>query len=227
MDQAGSLATRLRWARREQAMTLQQLSERTHRAVSYLCQLETGAKLNPTKQTVEVLAEVLGVRPAFLFGEVPSPVFDPQVPAQSGSAARALCEQFRQYFDALPQAQRLEIGYGMPAQRFALVVRFLLKQVPQNFTPIELAWQLGMSLAEFRSIVDEGKEVSLPYMEQMTRIVAVPLTFFTHGTLDPIQFESAAERRAEVLSYLEAIKLAQQCKVSPERLAALIRAAAQ
>lgn len=216
-------ARRLRWARQEQEITLQQLSSRSGRAVSYLCQLEKGVKDNPTRQTVEALADALGVRPAFLFGEVPSPRDGEQ--AVSNLAA-TLGQRFRTYFAGLSETTRQELTYGTPERRFAVVLTFLVDYFPQNFTVVELAWQLGMSLGQFHDIRERGAEVSHIYMQQLTRISGVPLSFFTHGSLNGEPLTVSATP-AEILRYMEAIRLAHERQVSPEKLAALIRAASE
>lgn len=224
MDDVGSLAQRLRWARQQQGVTLQHLSERCGRAVSYLSQLEHGVKVNPTKQTVESMAEALGVRPAFLFGEVPNPPFDDRSATLVSGQAFTLGQRFRTYWLSLPEVSRWDMALAPSDWRFSLVVRFLLDQFPQNFTPLELAWRLGMSLGQFRDILEQGEEVSHTYMLQMSRLSGVPMTFFTHGALDPEP--QPAFTPEEALRYVEAIRLALARKVSPERLEALIRAVA-
>lgn len=223
MDQTGLLGQRLRWARQQQGVTLQQLSERTDRAVSYLCQLEKGVKTNPTKQTVEVLASALGVRPAFLFGEVPGPVPDESSAVVWNREASRIGERFRRHVAALSQARQDEIAYRLiPAQRFSLVVRYLLEQFPENFTPIELAFQLGMSLGQFRQITEHDAEASFTFIEQLAKLAGLPLTFFTHGSLEQTP-EPTVQLRGDALRYLEAIRLALASNLSPERLEAVIR----
>jgi transcriptional regulator with XRE-family HTH domain len=218
----GSLADRLRWARLEQGITLHQLSERCGRAVSYLSQLEHGIRTNPTKQTVESLAEALGVRPAFLFGEVPSPPFNDQTELVLSVQAFTLSQRFQAHWDSLPHQSRMEYSLAAPARRFAQVVRFLLEEVPHSFTRVELAWQLGMSLGLFNEILGQERDVSHPFMQQLSRVAGVPMPFLTHGTFDLVP--PAAPGHGLALQYVEAIRLAQACNVSPERLEALIRA---
>jgi transcriptional regulator with XRE-family HTH domain len=221
----GLLAQRLRWARREQSITLHQLSERCGRAVSYLSQLETGTKINPTKQTVEVLAESLNVRPAFLFGEASSSTTGGWAAAESAVAPGAVGWRFRRHFESLPPGQRNHLAtYAVPAERFATVVSFLLAEFPENFTAIELAYRLGMSVGHFRDIMDGQTEVSHIFMEQLSRLAGVPITFFTHGTLDRPD-PPDENLSAEAVRYVAAIRLALERNLSPERLAELILAA--
>lgn len=223
VKESEQLGQRLRWARTEQGITLQQLSDRCHRAVSYLCQLEKGNKDNPTKQTVEALAGALGVRPAFLFGEVPSPAHGSWPQAEVAHRAAGLSRAFRRYWEGLPAYIRTGLECAAIEERFTFVCRFLFEQDPHNFTPIELAWQLGMSVRQFEAIMHGRSEVSHTYMEQLIKLTGVPMTFLTYGTLEPVEV-NADDLRGDALRYVEAIKLALERKVSPEKLEQLIRA---
>ncbi len=222
MDNSGSLAQRLRWARLEQGVTLQQLSDRTGRAVSYLSQLEHGIKQNPTKQTVEALAEALGVRPAFLMGEVPRPPFDDRSDVMLAAQAFTLGERFRRRWAAIPPAEQLQLALGDPPVRFGAVVRFLGEQ---GMATVEVAWQLGISPPELSAVLEGGRDVSCLFLEQLSRVAGVPLRFFTHGELEATQASPGLEAAAG-LRYVRAIQLALERKVSPEQLEALIRSLA-
>ncbi|HWI63896.1 MAG TPA: helix-turn-helix transcriptional regulator [Symbiobacteriaceae bacterium] len=220
MVDSGLLAQRLRWARKEQSVTLQQLSERSGRAVSYLSQLEHGVKDNPTRQTVELLAHALGVRPAFLFGEVSGPAHGDR--SQAGSAPAAILQAFRRYVADLSVQRRRELEAAEPAARFAEIVSFLVWHHPESFTHIELAFQLGISYAYYREIIDNGAEVSHYIAEQLARVSGVPVCYLTHGT-----FAEPAEPAlaADALRYVEAIRLALEHRFTPEDLERLILAA--
>jgi len=220
----GTLALCLRWARSEQGLTLQQLSERSSRAVSYLWQLENGVKGNPTRQTVLALAAALGVRPAFLFGEVPRPPYDAPARQRVASRAPGLARAFSAHWEALDPARRQDLALAAPEGRFRFLAHFLLERFPAEFTPAELAWQLGMSLAQWHGIAAGQVELSLLYLEQMALVTGVPLHFLTHGqlTTDP----PPAPHPGDGYRYVQAVRLAMERRVSPARLEALIRMAA-
>lgn len=212
MVDPGLLAQRLRWTRLEQGVTLQQLSERCGRAVSYLSQLEHGVKSNPTKQTVESLAKALGVRPAFLFGEA-----DVQVGCPAPSAS-AVGQAFRRHFDSLPASERQRLTYAEPVSRFAAVVDFLVERFPEHFTDIELAYQLHISLETFvdlRSL--RGEVSSMILLEELARVSGVPLSFFTQGVMEAPPVDTAA-----LGAYASALTLALRRGLTPEQLEALI-----
>lgn len=217
-----SLAGRLRWVRVQLEITLQQLSERTGLSASYLSQLEHGVRTNPTKHTVDLLAGALGVRSAFLFGEVSPPEHHARAEAQFAREESTLGQRFRAHWHALSDLRRLEYRFAAPERRFCLVVSFLLESMPQQFTPVELAWQLGMSLAQFRDITKAGQEASHTFLTQLSRIAGVPMSFLTHGAFDPEPGPPVPQ--GEEIRYIQAIRLALEHNVSPERLVALIRA---
>lgn len=217
MDQGNHLAQKLRWLRREQSITLQHLSERCGRAVSYLCQLEGGARVNPTRQTLEVLAQALGVRPAFLFSEAPA----------AGAAAEVdpavISRQYSRHLAAMPRAERDRLTRATPARRFASVVRFLIDQFPESFTPIELAYAIGVSPRALQDWLTDQVDLSHHAMEQLSRLSGVPVAFFAFGTL--AQAAEPLVDMADLLRYLEPLKLAMANNFTPEKLSALIRAA--
>ncbi|HYF94956.1 MAG TPA: helix-turn-helix transcriptional regulator [Symbiobacteriaceae bacterium] len=216
MVDSGLLAQRIRWARKEQGITLQQLSERSGRAVSYLSQLEHGVKDNPTRQTVESLAQSLGVRAAFLFGAVSAPGREP---ASSGPSTATVSREFRRHWSALPARRRDELAAADPAGRFAELVTFLVRRFPESFTSIELAFQLNISYAYFREIIDIGAEVSHYIAQQLARVSGVPLRFITHGYFDEAEAPVPAP---DALLYVEAIRLALEHRLTPDDLKRLI-----
>lgn len=215
----GLLAQRIRWARKEQGITLQQLSERSGRAVSYLSQLEHGVKDNPTRQTVESLAQSLGVRPAFLFGEVSAPDRGPGLPSPSTAAVG---REFRRHVSDLPAARRSELAAAEPSARFTELVSFLVSRYPETFTHIELAFQLNISYAYYREILELGAEVSHYIAEQLARVSGVAIRYITHGSFEE---PAAPMPAAEALHYVEAIRLALEHRLSPDDLKQLILAA--
>lgn len=221
----GTLAVCLRWARSEQGLTLQQLSERSSRAISYLWQLENGVKGNPTRQTVLALATALGVRPAFLFGEVPRPPYDTGARQRLHSRAQRLSLAFSAHWESLGLVQRQDLALAPPESRFRLLARFLLEHFSTEFTSAEIAWQLGMSFAQWQGILAGDVELSLLYLQQMAVLTGLPLHFLTHGQLSTAP--PPAPQRDDGYRYVQAVRLAMARRVSPARLEELIRMAAR
>ncbi|HYG57116.1 MAG TPA: hypothetical protein VD902_03510, partial [Symbiobacteriaceae bacterium] len=105
-----------------------------------------------------------------------------------------------------------------PVARFAYVVRFLLSTYPENFTPVELAYQLHISLGMLQDLLHERAEVaSMLLLEELARISGVPLSFLTQGSMEAVPADPAA-----LSTYASALMLALQRGISPERLEALI-----
>ena len=71
-----SMGDRLAWARNQQGLILQQVSERSGLAIGYISQLEKGAKVNPTIDALNRLAKSLGVSVAFILGDGLEPPYD-------------------------------------------------------------------------------------------------------------------------------------------------------
>jgi transcriptional regulator with XRE-family HTH domain len=210
MNDTGLLALRMSWLRKQRGITLQQLSERSALAVSYLCQLEKGHRTNPTSQTVCAVAGALGVRPAFLFGE----------PAPGASMADELGRQFQRYVAQLPPARQQHLALADTTERFAAVAKYLLDQHPDLFTPAELACHLHMSLPQLDDLLANRVEVSHIYMEQLAQLSGVPLHYIATGSFDAPAPISTEEMTRQALEHL-----ARMYHVSPERLEQLIEAA--
>lgn len=221
---ASALAARLRWARTEQAITLHQLSERCGRAVSYLSQLEHGVRGNPTKETIDSLAQALGVRPAFLFGEVPRPPFDDRSDLVVKGQAWSVGARFRSFWDGLSESQRDRYRWDEPGRRFGLVVEYLLTEMKAHFNRVELAWQLGMSLRQFDDILAGTVDISMIYLEQLGRITGVPIRFLTVGAMEGEAPGSTADQdeALRMTAYVRPFLMAKRKGISPEQLEAII-----
>jgi transcriptional regulator with XRE-family HTH domain len=226
-ERLNSLAARLRWARTEQAVTLHQLSDRSGRAVSYLSQLEHGVRENPTKETIDSLARALGVRPAFLFGEVPRPPFDEREELAVRSQAFSVRPRFLEYWNRLPEPERTHYQWAEPAARFCLIVRFLLYEMAGHFNRLELAWQLGMSLAQFDDVMEGRGELSTTFMEQLSFITGVPVHFLTMGTIDEEGRRPGLDREEafRLTAYMRVFLNARTKGITPQQLEAMIAAA--
>lgn len=218
------LAARLRWARTQQAITLHQLAERSGRAVSYLSQLEHGVRDNPTRETIEALARALGVRPAFLLGEVPEPPLDGPSDLVVRVQAWSLGPRFRAYWHRLADEERRRYSLSGPGERFSLIVTFLLQELPSHFNRVELAWQLGMSLPQFDEVMDGRAEVSATFMAQLAHISGVPLSFLHMGLLDEerVMAPTTVGEAYRLTAYSRPIIIAYQKGISPEKLEEMI-----
>src|SRR2546428_6540813 len=64
------MGERLAWARNQQGLILQQVSDKSGLAIGYISQLEKGAKQNPTIDALARLAKALNVSLAYVLGEV-------------------------------------------------------------------------------------------------------------------------------------------------------------
>lgn len=217
------LGERLAWARNQQGMILQQVSERSGLAIGYISQLEKGAKKNPTVSALERLAKALNVSVAFLLGEVQGP------PSGSGEGAMlvggtawATGQRFARHLDSLPRAEQDRIAQQTVEQRFGMVVDFLCTHFDKIYTRAVVAYQLGISVRALNDILERNVEVGYTVLNQMATITSIPIGFFATGDLKA-PAAMAALSPTQMLRYLAAISLATELDVDPDTLCGVIR----
>ena len=217
MEDLQILAGRLRRARQEHGLTLQQLSARTSLSVSYLSQLEHGSRLNPSRQALVVLAEALALPPAALVDPAAEPTGNTPAPAP-----QSIREQFLVYWNSMPGPVQERLALAATEERFTLVADFLLAHLPERFPdPAALARHLGMSWEQLQAIRLRGAEVSAIFLGRMAEASGLPLSFLAFGSFT--SSPGPTPPAGEVARYLQVIRLAVERQVSPERLEELIR----
>lgn len=214
------MGERLAWARNQQGLILQQVSERSGLAIGYISQLEKGAKVNPTIDALNRLARALGVSVAFILGEVQAPPYDDRGAMLIGGQAWTIGQRFARYHESLSSDEQEQICLEAVEQRFARVVDFLCEQFATVFTRAVVAYQLGLSVRALNDILERDCEVGPMTLMQMVSITGIPLSFFAKGRM-----EAAVPHitPAQMIPYAEAIGMAAESKVTPEQLLALIR----
>lgn len=211
-----TMGERLAWARNQQGLILSQVSERSGLAIGYISQLEKGAKQNPTMRAVDKLAGALGVTKAFIMGEVPTPNFDGSMP--STGHAHEIRRSFVGYLESLPSGERQRITTESVENRFARVVEFLCGELPERFTRVVVAFQLGVSVRGLNDILERNCLVTPMLLKQMSNITGIPESFFATG-----RFDTAGPSSPDDLNrYLEALLRARQKGLTPGQLLALI-----
>lgn len=216
MEASQVVAGRLRRARQEHGLTLQQLSARTNLSVSYLSQLEHGTRLNPSRQALLVLAEALGLPPAALVDAA-----EPQEAAPA-PAPLPISDQFLAYWHAMSAQARERLALAPTEERFTLVADFLLARQPDRFpNATALARHLGMSPEQLEAIRSRGSEVSATFLGRMAEVTGLPLSFLAFGSFTGSP--GPTPPAGEAARYLAVIRLALERQVSPERLEELIR----
>jgi len=216
------MGERLAWARNQQELILQQVSERSGLAIGYISQLEKGAKVNPTIDALNRLAKALGVSLAFILGEVQSLQYDDGSPAMIGSQAWAIGHRFARYTDSLTRAEKERLQLDTVEQRFARVVDFLCEQFPNHFTRTVVAFQLGLSVRGLNDILERECEVGQFLLNQMVSITGIPLHFFATGQLEAPS-NMAKVTPAEVMKYMVPISMAAELELTPDQLTSMIK----
>lgn len=217
-----SMGDRLAWARNQQGLILQQVSERSGLAIGYISQLEKGAKVNPTIDALNRLAKSLGVSVAFILGEVQAPPYDDVGSMLIGGQAWTVGQRFARYIDGLGRVEKEKLMLDTVEQRFTQVVDFLCDNFPAIFTRTVVAFQLGLSVRGLNDILDRNCEVGPMVLNQMVSITGIPMHFFATGQLEaPADVGKISP--AQVIQYMVPISMAAEMNLTPDQLATMIR----
>lgn len=217
----GSMGERLAWARNQQGMILQQVSDKSGLAIGYISQLEKGAKANPTIDALNRLAKALGVSVAFILGEVQAPPYDDRSAMLIGGQAWTVGQRFARHYDTLPKLERERLQFESVEYRFVHVVDFLCAQFPDIFTRTVVAFQLGLSVRALNDILERNCEVGPMVLDQFVSVTGIPRTFFAKGQMES---RTPDVSPAQMIQYAEAIGIAAEAKITPEQLVSIIRA---
>jgi transcriptional regulator with XRE-family HTH domain len=217
------MGERLAWARNQQSLILQQVSERSGLAIGYISQLEKGAKVNPTIDALNRLAKALGVSVAFILGEMQAPPYNDTGSMLISGQAWTVGQRFARYIDSLSRQEKDKLMLGTTVeQRFSRVVDFLCEYFPANFTRTVVAFQLGLSVRSLNDILERDCEVGHMVLSQIVSITGIPMHFFATG-----QMEAPAEigkvSPAQVIQYMGAISVAAEMNLTPDQLTNMIR----
>lgn len=216
------LGERLAWARNQQGMILQQVSERSGLAIGYISQLEKGAKKNPTISALERLAKALNVSVAFLLGEVSGPAVNNDAPLLAGRDALAIGQRFAHYLAGRSKADREWLTRTTIEQRFGMVVDFLCRELPEIYTRAVVAYQLGMSVRSLNDVLERQLEVGFAYLSRLSMVAGIPTEFFSYGDLNK-STSIAHISNSQILHYISVVALAAELNVDPEELCGMIR----
>lgn len=219
----GTMGERLAWARNQQELILQQVSDRSGLAIGYISQLEKGAKVNPTIDALARLAKALNVSLAFVLGEVEWMAEDGSG-SGGGSLAWQIGTAFAKHYSLLSARDRERIMLMTLEERFVLVIDYLCdsEEFREKFTRPLIAWELGLSVRGLNDVLERNCDVSALALSQLIRITGIPQHFFASGKLDaPESMQGVSP--SDVVRYLGVIALAKQNGLSPEELSQLIR----
>ncbi|HYF93648.1 MAG TPA: helix-turn-helix transcriptional regulator [Symbiobacteriaceae bacterium] len=217
-----SMGERLAWARNQQGLILQQVSERSGLAIGYISQLEKGAKVNPTIDALARLGKALGVSVAFILGEVQAPPYDDVSSMLINGQAWTVGQRFARYLEGLSKAEKDRLLLETVEQRFTRVVDFLCEQFPTIFTRTVVAFQLGLSVRGLNDILERNCEVGPMVLNQMVSITGIPTHFFATGLLEASSDMSKVSP-AQVIQYMLPISIAAEMNMSPDQLVSMLR----
>jgi transcriptional regulator with XRE-family HTH domain len=220
----GTMGERLAWARNQQGLILQQVSERSGLAIGYISQLEKGAKVNPTIDALARLSKALNVSVAFVLGEVTAPLSEDGTVGMGGNHAWKIGHAFLRRMSLFTPREKERLMLSSLEERFATVVDFLCEAFPDLFTRPVIAFQLGLSVRGLNDILERNCDVSPMTLSQMVQITGIPQHFFATGKLDaPPEMKSISP--ADVIRFLGVVAQAVQSGIAPEEVSLLIREA--
>lgn len=211
---------RLAWARRDAGITLQELSSRTGRAVSFLSQLEHGQRATVTEETIRVLAQSLEVTPEFLSEEIEDVAPNGNTPSQRTQDLPMFGKAFSQHHSSLDSRTREQLVYGTVEQRVEHVVLFLCRTFPAVFTIRTIAYELGLTTRSLLAMMGSA-EVSHWALQRLVSLTGIPMCFFAIGQLQEPPAH-ADDLEATTKRYMDAIRMAHEKSMPPEELMALI-----
>jgi transcriptional regulator with XRE-family HTH domain len=220
----GTMGERLAWARNQQGLILQQVSDKSGLAIGYISQLEKGAKVNPTIDALARLSKALNVSLAYVLGEVEPMAEDGGSVGMGGNHAWQIGHAFLRRMSLLSARERERLMLMSLEERFVMVVDFLCEEFPAVFTRPVIAFQLGLSVRGLNDVLDRNCDVSPLTLSQMVQITGIPQHFFATGKLDaPESMRSISP--ADVIRFLGVISVAVQNGMTPEDVTQLIREA--
>lgn len=218
-DRLKTMGERLAWARNQQGLILQQVSDRSGLAVGYISQLEKGSKQNPTIEALQRLAQALNVPISYIFGEMTTPAYGN---GTATSHAWDISRRFAQHVRSMPAAKREKLEDMRVEGRFSFVVDFLCQEFPILFTHTSLAFQLGISVRALNDVMYRNCSTSLLMIQQLGNISGIPLQWFATG--DPESLQGAGEMTpAETIPYVQAVAVAARNNITPRELLRLIQ----
>lgn len=155
---------RLKRIRKSRGFSMRELAEKSGVAFSYISELESGAKLNPTVDALCRLATALGVPLTMSFEAVPG---------TDAAETRRIAAAFLQETDlALLESEPFRV-------RFSRLVEFLALRDPKRMRPPVIALLFGTSEQGLQALLQGG-----PPDETVFRTLAVlsglPQSFWRH-----------------------------------------------
>lgn len=217
----GTMGERLAWARNQQSLILQQVSDKSGLAIGYISQLEKGAKVNPTIDALARLSKALNVSLAYVLGEV-EPMDQESSVGMGGNHAWQIGHAFLKHVSQLTARERERLMLMSLEERFVMVVDFLCEEFATIFTRPVIAFQLGLSVRGLNDVLDRNCDVSPLTLSQMVQMTGIPQHFFATGKLDAPESMRAISP-ADVIRYMSVIAQAVQNGISPEGVTQLIR----
>lgn len=175
MEDDKVVGERLKWAREQQNLTMENVQERGGPAKGYQSEVETGKKSEVSSQKLGSWCRALGVTPAFARDLVPR--LDPKAPSGRCRGLAGWVEpDLRQ---RLPEFQAMT-----PPERVRQVLRMIVKS--SDLPTVVLAHVMALEVPALLNLLyDQSITPTEIQMRQVAILTAIPTRFFRYGELDP------------------------------------------
>lgn len=200
----GNRVARLRTAHGE---SLREAALRTGVSHTTITRIEKGEVTGSFHSTLEKIASGYGVSVEYLL------------------TGRDPHQEFTNLIRSMPEERRYQFYFLSPRHRTLLVLDFLRNEYPAEFGTDKVARQAGLSVQDLENALagweqdDSGEEVYLQVATVLSRLTGISRHWFYWGGMD----EETGEIQAEQLAaYVELIKKAARCRISPQVLEAAI-----
>lgn len=179
MDDDKVVGERLKWAREQQGMTMQDVEDRGGPAKGYQSEVEKGKKTEVSTFKLGAWCRVLKITPAFARGQIPQ-----LEPAEPWGPWR--CRGLAGWVEPEIRHNHPELldGNVLPYERVRSVLQLITtsEELP---LPV-LAHVLAMDVKALHALIyDRLNPPTLYQMKQVAILTAIPARFFRFGELDP------------------------------------------
>lgn len=192
----------LKWARRQQGLTMRQVRERGGPCPAYQSEVENGLKAEVTTELLVAWVGALGVTIAFARGDLPR---FPEEPGRCVGLAAGV----------IPHLEGRNWTALTPLERARQVLR-LIPQACDHLPRLVLAHVMGLERETLEAMMEGTHPILQMPMESLCAMTTLSEGFFREGIGIPSE-------QADLDEYLPAVQLARRAGITPEQLVAMVR----
>lgn len=192
----------LKWARRQQGLTMRQVRERGGPCPAYQSEVENGVKAEVTTELLLSWVGALGVTIAFARGDLPRVA---QEPARCVGLAAGV----------IPHLEGRDWAALTPLDRTRQVLN-LIPAACDHLPRLVLAHVMGLEREALEAMMGGSHPILQMPMEALCTMTTLSEGFFREGVGIPSD-------QADLEEYLPAVQLARRAGITPEQLVTVVR----